>query len=96
MNVDMQHFRKGLRIMRKYRGNGKKTLQEAVCNRCGKALRVENGIITEGICHVEQLWGYFSEKDGQRHTFDLCEACYDAVVGEFAVPIENIEEKELI
>ena len=82
--------------MKRYEGKDTLTLKEVYCNRCGKIMKTDNGIVTEGICSVNQLWGYFSEKDGQRHSFDLCEACYDAVISDFVIPAENIEEKELI
>ena len=35
--------------------------------------------------------GYFSEKDGERHSFDLCESCYDDLLRTFRIPAE-IEE----
>ena len=41
-------------------------------------------------------WGYFSEKDGETHSFDLCEECYDRITGQFAVPVEKKDELELI
>ena len=54
--------------------NREKTL---VCNGCGKLIKVENGLIREGVFRVNYDWGYFSEKDGERHIFCLCETCYD-------------------
>ena len=27
----------------------------------------------KGVFRVDYEWGYFSEKDGERHAFDLCE-----------------------
>ncbi|MBE5949740.1 MAG: hypothetical protein E7261_12075 [Lachnospiraceae bacterium] len=82
--------------MRQYEGKDTVTLKSIYCNKCGRMLKSDNGIITEGICSVNQLWGYFSMKDGQRHSFDLCEECYDSFVKGFVIPVENIEEKEMI
>lgn len=82
--------------MRQYKGKYNKILKEIYCNKCGKIISLDNGIIKEGVCSVNQLWGYFSDKDGQRHTFDLCESCYDVIIKDFAIPIENIEEKEMV
>ena len=41
-------------------------------------------------------WGYFSEKDGESHSFDLCEACYDKLTAGFKIPPEKNTEKELL
>lgn len=58
------------------------------CNCCGKRIlsRMEQDVVT-----VEQRWGYFSEKDGERHSFDLCESCYDELLASFQIPA-RIEE----
>ena len=32
-------------------------------------------------------WGYFSKKDGETHSFDLCEECYDKWIGGFQIPV---------
>lgn len=40
------------------------------------------------VLSVEKRWGYFSEKDNEVHRFDLCESCYDEIVGTFQIPIE--------
>lgn len=26
---------------------------------------------------IQKQWGYFSQKDGETHTFCICERCYD-------------------
>ncbi len=80
--------------MRRY--NLDNELTEAYCNKCKKSLRIENGIIKEGCFCVDSVWGYFSKKDGQRHQFDLCEECYDVMTKEFAIPIKETEETELM
>ncbi len=66
------------------------------CNRCGKEVRVENDIVKEGIFSVRYPFGYFSNKDGQIHSFDLCEECYDYVTGTFQLPCTVEENKELL
>lgn len=72
--------------MRKYQRGRDKKLIEIVCNCCGRSLTLTNGILTEGVCRVETDWGYFSKKDGERHSLDLCEECYDRLIQNFAVP----------
>lgn len=79
--------------MRKYTKSGE--LLRAVCNCCGKELKVENGILKEGIFSAENIWGYFSDKDMEVHSLDLCESCYDSWVSGFAVPAEVQEATEI-
>lgn len=61
------------------------------CNKCGKKILIENDIIREGILKVEWDFGYFSGKDGERHSFCLCESCYDKLTESFAIPV-SVEE----
>ena len=65
-----------------------KELKKMVCNCCGKELMVKGGIVREGVFSAEYSWGYFSEKEGETHSFDLCEECYDKWIGGFKIPVE--------
>lgn len=58
-------------------------LTTAVCNCCGRPLTIKNGILMEGICSIDNTWGYFSNKDLEHHSFDLCEDCYDKITSHF-------------
>ncbi len=71
-------------------------LIEVICNRCGKKLVVENGIIKEGCFVGNVVWGYFSSLDGKRHGFELCEECYHNMISNFAIPITETDETELV
>ena len=82
--------------MKIYRDTEKKQLKQVICNCCGKTLKLNEQMLLEGVCTVRISWGYFSGKDGETHSFDLCEACYDRITGEFAVPVEKKEELELV
>ena len=66
------------------------------CNMCGKEIKMENDRAREGVLSVEKLWGYFSEKDGEVHSFDLCEACYDRLIAQFQIPITIRKQTELL
>lgn len=61
------------------------------CNACGRKIAKEKDIIREGVLQVEWDWGYFSEKDGERHCFCLCEPCYDRIRKSFVLPV-TVEE----
>jgi ribosomal-protein-alanine N-acetyltransferase len=79
----------GRKRMRNYTGK-----QEHIfCNGCKKEIRFDQG---QESLHVEKGWGYFSKKDGERHSFDLCEYCYDKIIETFALPVEAAEATELL
>jgi Fe2+ or Zn2+ uptake regulation protein len=58
------------------------------CNCCGKALKVENGILKEDAFEATKEWGYFSKRDLEIHHFNLCEECYDRIISGFQIPVE--------
>lgn len=69
---------------------------EVVCNCCEKRLSVENGIVMEGVLRVQAEWGYFSKKDGEVHSFDICEDCYDKWITGFKIPIDIVRKTEML
>ena len=52
--------------MRVYKQN---QLESVFCNKCGKKIKVQNHVIVEGAFELEYKWGYFSDKDGKKHSF---------------------------
>ena len=50
----------------------------------------------EDFLQIDKPWGYFSGKDGERHSFALCEGCYDRMRKNFVLEVEIQEETELI
>ena len=82
--------------MRKYTKIEENVLLEVRCNKCGKNLHVENGFLKEGCFHAENVFGYFSTRDGSKHSWDLCEECYDVLVKEFMIPVEETESNEYL
>lgn len=81
--------------MRRYKEKKKETLVQVYCNCCGKEIRVKDGMLLEGVFPGHAVWGYFSEKDGESHEFDICEACYDKWIASFRIPPEKNLEHEL-
>lgn len=82
--------------MRIYSEQAKTELVRVVCNCCGKELLVENGFLKEECIHVEHEFGFFGKKDGISEKFDLCEECYRRIAGEFQIPAQEWERKELL
>ena len=82
--------------MRRYLDEKNTELVSVICNDCGKELLVENGILKDGCLNVDAPFGYFSRKDGQIHSFDICEDCYEKMIARFRVPVECREAKELL
>ncbi len=82
--------------MRKYLDEKKTELSAVICNHCKKELLVENGILKEGCLDINASFGYFSKKDGQNHSFDLCEDCYDAMIAKFRIPVDCTDIKEFL
>lgn len=66
------------------------------CNKCGKELKQQEDMIREGYFSADVIFGYFSNKDGLRHRWDLCESCYDELTDSFQIPVEENEESELV
>lgn len=82
--------------MRIYSDDNTKELKTVICNKCKKEIKTKNGMVMEGCFHGQVRFGYFSNKDGREHSFDLCEECYDNLISGFAIPVEEEEIKELL
>lgn len=72
--------------MRQYKVKETKELNKIICNKCGKEIVVNRGIPEGDVLSVDKRWGYFSRKDNQVDSFDLCEDCYDEFVATFSIP----------
>lgn len=82
--------------MRIYTSGDDNHLLLTACNMCGAELPVENGLLKAGCFHGEQRFGYFSHKDGQKHSFDLCESCYNKFIKMFKIPVDITDETEFL
>lgn len=65
------------------------------CNACGREIKMEHGVMMEDVFEAKKQWGYFSSKDMQKHSFVLCEKCYDQMIRTFVHPPEIQEVTEL-
>lgn len=82
--------------MRKYEKEQSTNLAQVVCNQCQRELKLENGYLKEGCFSADITFGYFSRKDGTKHSFDLCEECYDKMIARFQIPVEESQANELV
>jgi hypothetical protein len=70
--------------MRKYKKVKKDQLFDIVCDICGKGCKdiCSDAADDAGMVEyatLEALWGYCSNKDGERYTCEMCEGCFDRV-----------------
>lgn len=82
--------------MRRYGQNNDNRIVNAMCNMCGRNIKIQNGIIMDGVLSVEYKWGYFSDFDGQKHSFDICQECYKKLEKKFVIPIDKEDINEMI
>ena len=70
---------------------------QIICNQCGRVICCQEEQNEKEFLSIEKTWGYFSsQKDGEIHTIDLCEACYEKWIAQFPIPVETWERKELL
>lgn len=82
--------------MRKYIDRQTGELGDLRCNKCGRKIRLRNGFPEEGVFHADNSWGFFSRRDGENHSFDLCEDCYDEWIRSFEIGVEIEERVEML
>lgn len=70
--------------------------QDIICNCCKKVIWEKDAIPQTDYLHVEKEWGYFSDKDGEKQEFDICEACYDKWILSFQIPVKVQEVTEFL
>lgn len=81
-------MRGGTQMVEYKKVNTDKYIPEHIyCNLCGEEIVKADRQYFCDFMHVEKRWGYFSEKDGQTHSFDLCEKCYDSFIKTFKIPV---------
>lgn len=82
--------------MRRYEQGSSNKVTEAMCNMCGRSIKIQKGMITDGVLSIEYKWGYFSDFDGETHSFDICQDCYKKLEKKFVIPIDKEETNELM
>ena len=64
-------------------------VDEVICNACGKVIEKNASGYFQDYVHIEKQWGYFSGMDGECHSLDMCEECYNRFIDTLAVPVEK-------
>lgn len=86
-------------VLEQYRGTQQYSQGGVYCNCCGECItKIELNNQHIDYLYVEKIWGYFSAKDLSRHSFNICERCYDKWIEGFNIPIKeysNYSEYEL-
>lgn len=70
--------------------------EKIICNCCKKIIQEKGTLPMQDFLHIEKEWGYFSEKDGEKQEFDICEECYDKWTALFQIPVKIKEVTELV
>ena len=71
--------------------------QKIYCNGWGKVICMLSEKDHTSFLTVEKEWGYFSDKkDGRIHRMDICESCYEKMVGKFVIPPEEEQVTEFV
>jgi len=55
-------------------------LKLVVCNMCACDIDIVSKPYIDNHISLEKVWCYGSPFDGERHTIDLCGACYEKIV----------------
>lgn len=80
--------------MKKINKQGQYSDSKIYCNCCGRII-CERGHLKEDYLQVRKEWGYFSFKDLTGHAFNMCEACYDKMISNFKIPVEEFPIDEI-
>lgn len=64
----------------------KDEIDEVICNMCGQKIEKDDNGHFADYLQVYKRWGYYSSHDGEEHSFDLCENCYNNIINKFKIP----------
>ena len=51
------------------------SIKDIICDCCGKSCKVDDDVFE--FIEIEKHWGYYSKKDLQKWTAQICENCVD-------------------
>ncbi len=59
------------------------------CNKCSKEIPKKDKTHFSDFLEINKQWGYFSDSDGETHSFDICQDCYNEFISSFKIPIDK-------
>ena len=65
----------------------KETPDKIFCNKCGNEIKINSNGYHDDFLEVKKSWGYFSFYDGETHSFDICQNCYNEFTESFKLPL---------
>lgn len=62
-------------------------VDKVFCNMCGNQIKTDKCGNLEDYIHIEKKWGYNSNMDGEKHSFDLCQECYTKMIEKLKISL---------
>lgn len=67
--------------MKTYKKKTVKVIDEICCDMCGETCTTQEPFMEHEYAKLEASWGYFSEQDGTQYDIEICEYCFNEVLG---------------
>lgn len=67
--------------MRTHKTEPKKIVDKILCDCCGESCTITEPVVEHEYAELIATWGYFSDQDGTQFNIDLCENCFNDVLG---------------
>lgn len=67
--------------MKTYKEEIKKVVDQILCDCCGESCSITEPVVEHEYAELIATWGYFSDQDGTQFNIDLCENCFNDVLG---------------
>lgn len=76
--------------MKKYKKVLKNEISDVICDVCSRSCLKSPGVpYSSEFASLNAEWGYWSRKDGQNASLDLCEDCFDKIISFVKTISEN-------
>ncbi len=67
--------------MKTYKKKTVKVLDQIHCDICGESCTTTEPCIEHEYAKLEATWGYFSNQDGNQYDIEMCENCFNELLG---------------
>jgi len=65
------------------------------CDRCGKNVKVENGVPIEDMLMLQKIWSPESHWPDEQHTIEICQDCYEEIINHFNIDMERVKVRSI-